>query len=106
MPKTKQDSAFTMLKADHSKLKELFKAFKRARTSEVKVAIVEDALDELKLHAAVEEQLFYPALRQEMVDEGPLIDEADEQHHVMKILIAELELMQGDEEYWEAKFTV
>jgi len=103
---TNQDTAFTMLKADHTRIKQLFKAFKKASTSEAKAAIVADALDELKLHTAVEEQLFYPALRLEMVGEDHLIDEADEEHHVMKILVAELGLMQGNEDYWEAKFSV
>ncbi len=34
------------------------------------------------------------------------MDEADEEHHVAKVLIAELDKMTGKEEHWEAKFTV
>jgi hemerythrin-like domain-containing protein len=41
-----------------------------------------------------------------MEDEDGLMDEADEEHHVAKILIAELEQMQGNEDNWEAKFMV
>src|SRR5262249_24372371 len=55
---------------------------------------------------SIEEQLFYPAVRQQIEDEEGLMDEADEEHHVAKVLIAELEKMQGDEEHWEAKFKV
>ena len=41
-----------------------------------------------------------------MDDEERIMDEADEEHHVAKVLIAELEKMEGDEDHWEAKFTV
>jgi hypothetical protein len=50
--------------------------------------------------------LFYPAVRQEIDDTDGLMDEADEEHHVAKVLIAELEAMTGEEDHWEAKFTV
>ena len=49
--------------------------------------------------------MFYPAVRQETDDED-IMHEADEEHHVAKLLIAELENMTGDEEHWEAKFMV
>jgi hypothetical protein len=41
-----------------------------------------------------------------MKDPDGLLDEADEEHHVAKVLIAELDKMTGHEEHWEAKFTV
>jgi len=102
---SKRETALTMLKTDHHKVKKLFARFEEADSSE-KQEIVSEALAELKIHAAVEEQLFYPALRQQMEDEDGLMDEADEEHHVVKFLIAELEQMQGNEDHWEAKFTV
>jgi len=103
--KSKKETALTMLKADHDKVKKLFDRFEKAQSSE-KQEVMSQALEELKVHAAVEEQLFYPALRQQMEDEDGLMDEADEEHHVVKFLIAELEQMQGNEDHWEAKFTV
>jgi phosphoglycolate phosphatase-like HAD superfamily hydrolase len=54
----------------------------------------------------VEEELFYPAVRQKIEDEEGIMDEADEEHHVAKVLIAELEKMTGDEAHWDAKFKV
>jgi hemerythrin superfamily protein len=108
MPKaetSKRQTALTMLKTDHDKVKKLFRRFEDADPAEKK-EIVREALEELKVHAAIEEQVFYPSLRQEMEDEDGLMDEADEEHHVAKFLIAELEQMQGDEDHWEAKFTV
>jgi hemerythrin-like domain-containing protein len=108
MPKSKRttkETAFTLLKGDHDKVKRLFTRFEGANPDE-KQDIANEALEELKVHAAVEEQLLYPALRQEMEDEDGLMDEADEEHHVAKFLIAELEQMEGNEDHWEAKFTV
>ena len=109
MPSKKQnrtENAISMLKSDHRKVKELFAKFEDTENLKVKQEVVRDALMELKIHATIEEELFYPALRQQMDDEEGLMDEADEEHHVAKVLIAELEAMQGDEDHWEAKFKV
>jgi hemerythrin-like domain-containing protein len=103
--KVANKTAFTMLKADHDKVKKLFDDFEQASSADKK-EIASQTLEELKVHASIEEQLFYPALRQEMDDEDGLMDEADEEHHIAKFLIAELEQMQGDEDHWEAKFSV
>jgi hypothetical protein len=103
--RTKSPNAIALLKEDHQNVKELFDKFEESNSSG-KANIVKKAVAELKLHAAVEEQLFYPALRQELEDEEGIMEEADEEHHVAKILIAELEQMTGDEEHWEAKFKV
>jgi len=102
----KPQNAISMLKSDHSNVKELFDKFEAANGAASKRKLVSEAVQELKVHATVEEELFYPALRQQMEDEEGLLDEADEEHHVAKLLIAELEQMQGDEDHWEAKFKV
>jgi hemerythrin-like domain-containing protein len=106
MPKRKTETALTMLKEDHREVKELFNQFEKADSRADKQKIVAEALIGLKLHASVEEEFFYPALRQQMKDGEGMLDEADEEHHVAKILIAELEQMNGDEDHWEAKFKV
>ncbi|UPT73090.1 MAG: hemerythrin domain-containing protein [Elusimicrobiota bacterium] len=98
--------AISMLKKDHVKVKGLFDRFEDAEETSEKKSIAEEACAELKVHAAIEEEMFYPALRQKMEDEDGLLDEADEEHHEAKILVAELGLMSGDEENFDAKFTV
>ncbi len=98
--------AMSLLKKDHDKVKKLFDSFEDAESTSEKKGIVKDACLELKVHAAVEERLFYPALRKYMEDEDGLIDEADEEHHEAKILVAELELMNGNEDNYCAKFEV
>lgn len=109
MSKTKTKNtmdAMGMLKKDHQAVKALFDRFERTEETSKKREIVEAACAELKVHAAVEEQLFYPALRQQMADKEGLIDEADEEHHEAKILIAELDMMDGSEDNYCAKFEV
>jgi hemerythrin-like domain-containing protein len=106
MPTPKTQDAIAMLKADHDKVKKLFDQFEKTEDSKIKKKIVAEALMELKLHATVEENFFYPAVRSQIDDEEGIMDEADEEHHVAKVLIAELDKMTGEEEHWEAKFTV
>ena len=103
--KKKSEDAIAILKRDHQKVKKLFDAFENASAA-TKKKIVAEALMELKVHAVIEEEFVYPALRQEMDDPEGLMDEADEEHHVAKVLIAELEAMKGNEDHWDAKFTV
>lgn len=107
--KTRARGAIMMLKQDHERVKDLFKRFEKADEAgdEQKCkAIADKALQELRVHATVEEELFYPAVRQQIDDEDGIMDEADEEHHAAKVLIAELELMSGSEEHYRAKFLV
>src|SRR3954470_23149110 len=103
--RSKTKNALAMLKEDHQKVKQLFDKFEETNGSATKSKIVSQAISELKVHATVEEELFYPTLRETIEDEEGIMEEADEEHHVAKFLIAELEQMTGDEEHWEAKFT-
>ena len=63
-----------------------------------------EALLELKIHAALEEEIFYARVRRNVGKDT--MNEADEEHHVAKLLIAELETMDGSESHYDAKFTV
>jgi hemerythrin superfamily protein len=96
--------AVAILKEDHKRVKELFDKFEEAKTRPAKVKIVRAALTELKVHAAIEEELFYPAVRKPVGKE--IMNEADEEHHVAKLLIAELDVMDGSESHFDAKFHV
>ena len=104
--KAKAENAIAMLKSDHQKVKELFDKFENSKNSASHAKIAATAIQELKVHATIEEELFYPSVRQEIEDEDEIMPEADEEHHVAKLLIAELENMKSDEEHWEAKFKV
>lgn len=100
----KPNPAAALLKDDHDGVKALFDQFEAAKSRPAKVKIVRAALTELKVHAAIEEELFYPAVRAKVGKE--VMNEADEEHHVAKLLIAELDAMDGSESHFDAKFTV
>jgi hemerythrin superfamily protein len=98
-------NALEMLREDHHKVKQLFEDFESADQSQSKEAIVKNALRELEVHAAVEEEIFYPAAK-EHVDDEESIDEAQEEHHVVRLLIGELRKMRAGDERYDAKFKV
>ncbi|MGV3486519.1 MAG: hemerythrin domain-containing protein [Planctomycetaceae bacterium] len=100
----KTNPAIALVKEDHDRVKGLFDDFEQAKTRASKRKIVRAALTELKIHAAIEEELFYPAVRKAVGKE--IMNEADEEHHVAKLLIAELDSMDGSESHFDAKFQV
>jgi hypothetical protein len=102
----KTEDAIDILEKDHEKVKDLFDQFEDAKDLRQKKKIVADAIQELRIHATIEEEIFYPALRKKSKVDKDLLNEADEEHHVAKVLIAELSQMDGSEEHFEVKFTV
>ena len=106
---TKTQAASTtvtdMLREDHKKVKGLFEEFEQAEDTKAKQQIVETALAELEVHAKLEEELIYPAIRAK-IDHDDLMDEALEEHHVVHGLLGELKKMKPSDERYDAKFTV
>lgn len=88
-----------MLKADHKAVKALFKKLKGHD-----VSVVPKICQELTVHAEIEETIFYPAIRPVMEELD--INEAYEEHHVVKFLVGELESMSAKEDNYEAKAVV
>lgn len=98
-----------LLKEDHKKVKQLFQEFEDSEDSAEKEEIVRTCIRELKIHTKLEEEIFYPAARQKIGDkeEGEeLLNEAKEEHHVVDLIIEELEGMSAEDEGFDAKFTV
>jgi hypothetical protein len=100
----KSNPAVSLLKDDHDQVQRLFDKFEAAEGRPAKRKIVRQALTELQVHAAIEEEIFYPAVRKAIGKE--IMNEADEEHHVAKLLIAELDSMKGSESHFDAKFMV
>jgi hemerythrin-like domain-containing protein len=98
-------SALTMLREDHRNVQKLFREFKRAKEDSEKQRIVETACQELKVHAQIEEEIFYPEARS-VLKQSDLLDEAKVEHESAKQLIAQLEGMSPEDELYDAKFTV
>lgn len=99
-----EENAISILKDDHNKLKDLFDEFEGTDSHRLRAKIVGQALEILKLHAAMEEHIFYPAARS--CADTFKMDEADEEHHVAKILVAELVGMDNTADHFDAKFKV
>jgi hypothetical protein len=99
-----EDHAIALLKKDHDSVKALFEAFEDAKTPAARQKIAAQALTELKIHAVLEEEIFYPAVRAHVGSK--LMNEADEEHHVAKVLIAELDTVSDKNDHRDAKFTV
>lgn len=97
-------NAIDLIKKDHETVKNLFDQFEKSETLRKKKKIAADTIMELKLHAAIEEEIFYAAVRKKI--EKKIMNEADEEHHVAKVLIAELEEMDGTEDHYSAKYKV
>jgi hemerythrin superfamily protein len=101
--------AIALLRADHKKVKALFKEFAKLKESEgsgaEKAALVKQICDALTVHAEIEEELFYPAVR-EAIDAEDLMDEALVEHAGAKALIAQLQQMAPDDDLYDAKVTV
>ena len=100
--------ALTLLKADHQAVAAKFTRYEALgeRALKAKATIVAEVVRALSVHTAIEEELFYPAVRARMADQEDLLLEALEEHHVVKWTLAELDGMSPDEERFNAKFTV
>ncbi|MGI8756943.1 MAG: hemerythrin domain-containing protein [Acidimicrobiales bacterium] len=100
--------AITLLKNDHKSVEKLFKRFEKAgdRAFVEKRSIVDKIVEELAIHANIEEQLFYPVSRDTVPKTEDTVLEALEEHHVVKWVLSELDGMDPEAERFTAKVTV
>ena len=95
--------AIALLKADHRKVEGLFEKFASARNGS-KQSIAEQICTELKIHTAIEEEIFYPVLRDKIEDD--LLNEAYVEHDGAKVLINDIMAGGPDDEFYDAKVKV
>ena len=97
-----------MLTEDHENVKQLFEQFEgmtdRAKVSKKKLAT--QICLELTKHTAIEEEIFYPAVRQALKEEDDLMDEAIVEHASAKDLIAQILEMEPGDDLYDAKVKV
>jgi iron-sulfur cluster repair protein YtfE (RIC family) len=102
--------ATQLLRKDHDAVRELFQAFELAHGRDDTAQMADLATTvcaELDVHAEIEEQIFYPAVRDQGGDDvADTIAEAFEEHHVAKVLIAEIRELAPSDEAFAAKMTV
>jgi hemerythrin superfamily protein len=104
MAKEEFTDAIALLKADHRRVEELFEKFQKSGGSERKWAIAQQICNELKIHAMIEEEIFYPAFEGKIDDD--LYHEAYVEHDGAKVLINDIMASGGDGEFFDAKVTV
>ena len=98
-------SAVELLRADHREVEKLFKAFKRSKSAAEQQTLAKEICAALKLHARIEEEIFYPAFL-EATGNKELHAEAVVEHEAAKRLIAEIENGVAGEPFFEARVNV
>jgi hemerythrin superfamily protein len=97
--------AIDLLKADHREVEQLFKQFEASTGRQQRKKLIEKISAALIAHTIIEEEIFYPACRDKDIDHDDL-DEAQVEHDIVKLLVADLlNSAQGDD-YYDAKVTV
>jgi hemerythrin superfamily protein len=101
--------ACSLLDADHKNVKKMFTAYEdlahAASASQKKRGLANQICLELTVHAQIEEEIFYPALR-EAIKDTDLLDEAEVEHASAKDLIAQIQDATDVNDMFDAKVTV
>jgi hemerythrin superfamily protein len=102
---TAPTDAIALLESDHREVEGYFERYKSAKSGSDKKKLASKICAALRVHAQIEEELFYPAARKVTKDIA-LLDEATVEHAGAKVLIAEIEAMQPGMPLYDAKVTV
>lgn len=86
--------ATQILRQDHKKVEGLFTKFQQANGVDAKRRFATQAMNELEVHAQIEEEIFYPAVKK-AIEESDLVEEAQQEHQEAKSLISQLKKMKG-----------
>ena len=101
----KAKDAIAMLKADHTAVSAMFAEYEKTRSVPKKKALVAEICTALSVHAQIEEEIFYPAVKAALKDKL-LVPEATVEHTSVKDLIAQIEGLEPDGEMYDAKVKV
>ena len=99
--------AMALLKEDHRKVKKMLAELESTTERGVKTReeLFTKVKQELVVHEAIEEEIFYPALKEHPKTKEIAL-EGYEEHHVVDMVMAEIDGVDYDDEQWGAKFTV
>jgi hypothetical protein len=97
-------SATQLIRRDHKKVEGLFDKFEETKKGDAKKRIVDQVIQELEIHAKVEEEIFYPAVRKHLGEED-MLEEAKQEHEQAKQIIRELRNVRAEDEQLEDKFS-
>ncbi|MCA1566477.1 MAG: hemerythrin domain-containing protein [Acidobacteria bacterium] len=99
--------AITLLKTDHEKVSGIFEKLEETteRAEKTREELFMNLKQELDLHAHIEETIFYPVLKKSE-ETRDITMEGIQEHHVVKVLLRELDAMAVGSETWTAKLKV
>jgi len=99
--------AIDLLKQDHDRVEKAFKEFEKMDRQDAQGCrrLIERVCEELSVHTTLEEEVFYPAVR-EAIDDEDLMNEAAVEHETARMLIEQLQNMGPDDPNYFATFTV
>ena len=98
----KRPDAIVLLRSDHKAVTALLAQFAKARSDVRRNAIVQELCLALAVHAQIEKEIFYPAVMQ-AVGDTQLAEQAAAEHETLSALIAQLQQVDLDGEFSEAK---
>jgi hemerythrin superfamily protein len=101
--------ALALLRADHEMVAELVDKYQRGKNradSDKKEQLAQRICEELTIHAQIEEEIFYPAVREASEEAESALAEAEVEHGSLKKLIEEIEGSSPDSELFDAQITV
>ena len=100
-------NAFQLLKEDHQKVSGIFQQLEPTteRAEKTRTELFAKLQEELDIHAKIEETIFYPSIKQ-AAETREIVLEGFEEHHIIKMLLKELEALPVDTEQWTAKLKV
>jgi hemerythrin superfamily protein len=99
--------ATDLLKKQHRDVKQLFKKLERTESASERRQLMTEIAQELQVHTKIEEELFYPAMRDVPSKKAEeMVSEALEEHHVVDLVLNELPQVDPEDERFEAKMTV
>ena len=104
-PTSAGPDAIALLRADHQRVSDLYEQYEKARSTAKKRELVATICQELSIHAQVEEEIFYPAVKAALKDKE-LVPEAQVEHATLKELIAQVRDKEPDGEMFDAKIKV
>jgi hemerythrin superfamily protein len=99
--------ATALLKREHRQVEKLFSTALKTENTNTRRKTMEEIVQALEHHTQIEEEVFYPAVREIGTKKATgMVGEAYEEHHVVKLVLAELPRVDPDAENFEAKMTV
>jgi hemerythrin superfamily protein len=97
--------ALDLISEDHREIQELFHEVNERSEPGEKRSLLRRINAALQVHTQIEEELFYPALR-ELLSDATMIDEAEVEHELAKTLLAELSDMDVHDALFDSRLEV